>query len=191
MALAYANVSYELREVELKHKPAAMLELSPKGTVPVLQLNDQVIDESLDVMAWAFEQSDPDSLFESSFPHSLVERNDNYFKHHLDRYKYFERYPEQTQKVYLEQCMVFLRELESTLSESKYLLGEKMAWVDIAIFPFIRQFAFSDKVMFDSLPLPKVQCWLAVFLESELFTQVMKKYPPWRIGQKPLTENAS
>ena len=191
MALAYAGVECELREVSLKQKPLQMLVLSAKGTVPVLQLENQVIDESLEVMAWALSQSkssvgDADSWAEIEFPHALVEVNDGEFKKYLDRYKYFERFQEHPQTYYLDKCMPFLIDLETRLTSNSFLLTSKLCWVDVAIFPFIRQFAYVDKSGFDDLPLPMLQKWLNSLLESELFASVMPKYPLWEEGQERL-----
>ena len=178
-----------------------MLDLSSKGTVPVLQLKDQVIDESVDVMAWALSRTelsqtepvraDADSWEPVPFPHPLVTANDAEFKHYLDRYKYFERFPEHSQAYYLEKCMLFLNDLEARLAKTKFLLGEKLTWVDVAIFPFIRQFAFVDKDVFDDLPLPMLQNWLVEHLQSDLFKRVMNKYPVWVDGQGYLVTNFS
>lgn len=184
MALGYAGIQYELREVVLKTKPQAMLELSSKGTVPVLQLEDKVIDESVDVLHWALQQSDPQDWLQPGFPHSLVSRCDDYFKFHLDRYKYSDRFPEQDAATYLAAAVQYLLELEHLLSDSgdldSFLLGDRISWVDVAIFPFVRQFAFVDKPAFDRLDTPKLQAWLGYFLESNLFNSVMRKYPMWQ-----------
>lgn len=190
MALQYAGVECELREVLLKDKPAAMLALSEKGTVPVLQVHEQVLDESLDVMRWALSAADPDGWLDIEDKAGLVERNDGAFKYYLDRYKYFDRYPEQSQQWYCEQALVFLRDLETRLQPSDgkpgFLYHDTLSWVDVAVFPFVRQFAFVDKQKFDALDLPALHQWLDYFLESELFLKVMTKYFVWTAGD-PLT----
>lgn len=200
MALAHAGLEYELREVSLKQKPPQMLALSSKGTVPVLQLETRVIDESLEIIAWALNQagsahsnpahSNSDSWAEADFPHPLVEANDGEFKYYLDRYKYFERFPEHPQSYYLDKCMTFLNDLEERLTQAEYLLGAKICWVDVAIFPFIRQFAFVDKIVFDDLALPMLQNWLDRRLGSELFSSAMIKHPFWQEGQAGLYSNS-
>lgn len=184
MALYYAQVSCELREVVLKDKPEQMLAASAKGTVPVLLIDDHVVDESLDVMAWALSQADTGNWLRYPLQHPLITRADKYFKDQLDRYKYFERYPEQSQQDYFEQALIYLRELEASLvsdtaTGNYYLNSPKPTVLDIAIFPFVRQFAFVDKIKFDSLSLPKLQCWLNAWLQSPLFNAVMTKYPQW------------
>ena len=179
MAMHYAGVQCELREVVLKDKPQAMLDLSPKGSVPVLQ-----IDESLDILHWALQQSDPDNWLQPGFPHSLLSCCDDYFKLNLDRYKYSDRYPEHDAATYFASCVEYLVELEQLLSNNvthgSFLVGERVSWIDVAIFPFVRQFAFVDKPAFDRLDTPWLQAWLNYFLESNLFNSVMQKYPAWQ-----------
>jgi glutathione S-transferase len=185
LAIYASGVTVELREILLRDKPEHMLELSPKGTVPVLQLaNGEVIDESIDVFHWALQINDPNVWLTADKGElaQLVERNDGEFKHWLDRYKYSVGYPEFSAEYYRRQAEVFIAELEQRLIASQYLLGSRLSGADMAILPFIRQFAFVDKAWFDSAPYPKVQAWLAEFLTSELFLAVMDKYPPWQVG---------
>ncbi len=182
MALAYAQISVEHREVVLRHKPAAMLAASPKGTVPVLVLSDgRVIDESLGVMHWALEQHDPDHwLATGEEAEKLIDLFDTEFKPILDRYKYWDRYPEFSQQDYLEQAMPYLRQLDDRLQKDEYLFGRNPGLADVALFPFIRQFVFSDKATFDKLPCTTLSAWLNRWLESPLFLNVMQKFDAWR-----------
>ena len=185
LAIYASGVTVELREILLRDKPAHMLALSPKGTVPVLQLVDgAVIDESIAVFYWALQINDPNAWLtaDESELALLVERNDGEFKYWLDRYKYSVGYPEYSAEYYRRQAEVFIAELEQRLIASQYLLGSRLSAADMAIVPFIRQFAFVDKAWFDDAPYPKVQAWLAEFLTSELFLAVMDKYPPWQVG---------
>ena len=180
MALQYAGVNLEHREILLKDKPQEMLDVSAKGTVPVLVLSDEVIDESIDVMQWALNQNDPDLWLALSQDHTLIHDNDGDFKKSLDQYKYFERYPQYDQQHYLAECLVHLEKLEASLVETQgkfFLLSPKVSALDIAIFPFIRQLAFVDKAVFDELNLPKLQVWLDHLLNSQLFLSVMEKHP--------------
>lgn len=160
-----------------------MLEVSAKGTVPVLQLtNGRVIDESLDVMLWALEQSDPFSLLKQQTlfqSRVLIDINDHQFKPCLDRYKYAVRFPEQTEQEHRDKCLFFLKHLNELLKESPYLLGETTCLADMAIFPFIRQFASVDRDWFYSANHINLQDWLQRLLDSELFKSVMVKYKPW------------
>jgi glutathione S-transferase len=183
MALNYAGITVELREVLLRDKPRSMLLASAKGTVPVLVLPDgRVIDESVDLMHWALLQGDPEHWWRHDLEaetNRLVEENDQVFKNHLDCYKYADRYPEQPQSFYRAQAETFLLQLENRLVLRRYLLADRLTFSDVAIFPFVRQFAFVDKAWFDSAPYPKLNAWLQSFLDSDLFLSVMTKYPRW------------
>ena len=184
MALAAANIKCELREVVLSDKPAEMLAISTKGTVPVLQLTDgQVIDESLDVMHWALQQSDPEHWLNVNEDETqlLVERNDGEFKQNLDRYKYFNRYPEHSQEYYRNQAESFLLTLEDHLQINKCagLVADKLSLADIAIFPFIRQFSRVDYDWFLNSPYHETKQWLSNIEGSEKFLNVMNKYQVW------------
>lgn len=177
MALRYSGVPVEIIEVSLKAKPAEMLAISPKGTVPVLDAGGQVIDESLEIMRWALAQNDPDDwlLGGDSRIAELIEANDQVFKVHLNRYKYAERYPEQTMEVYRAEGALFLQKLDELLEGRDYLLTDHPCLADIALLPFVRQFAHVDREWFATTPYQRLQTWLQRFLESELFTSVMKK----------------
>ena len=177
MAIIYAGISVEIREVELKNKPEHLLLISPKGTVPVLQLLEGgVIEESLDIMTWALKKNDPERwLIVGKEADQLIKMNDGHFKYYLDRYKYADRYPNYSQKHYRQQAEVFLTELESRLVNNKYLCGNSMSLADVAIFPFIRQFVSVDKDWFQMTPFQALSNWLQTLLTSELFGSVMKK----------------
>ncbi|MCX4216255.1 MULTISPECIES: glutathione S-transferase [Pseudomonas] len=177
MALRYSDVPVDIVEVSLKAKPAAMLAISPKGTVPVLDANGQVIDESLEIMRWALAQHDPDDwlLNGDSRIAELIEANDQVFKVHLNRYKYAERYPEQPMEVYRAEGALFLQRLDELLEGRDYLLAGHPSLADIALLPFVRQFAHVDRDWFAQTPYVRLQAWLQRFLESELFTDIMKK----------------
>ncbi len=183
MALHYAGVKVEHREIELRNKPQSMLRLSPKGTVPVLSVDGLVLDQSLEIMQWALKTSDPDgwNMLDENIATSWIEKNDELFKILLDQYKYPNRYPQLKQEVVLAQAIeLMLKPMEAALASSQYLLGEKMTWVDVALFPFIRQFSMVDQQKFDALPFPNIQRWLNQHIESKLFISVMEKHPTWR-----------
>ncbi|WP_131670258.1 glutathione S-transferase [Pseudomonas parakoreensis] len=177
MALRYSGVAVEIVEVSLKAKPAAMLAISPKGTVPVLEADGRVIDESLEIMRWALAQHDPDDwlLGGDSRIAELIEANDQVFKVHLNRYKYAERYPEQPMEVYRAEGAVFLQRLDGLLEGRDYLLSDHLSLADVALLPFVRQFAHVDREWFAQTPYVRLQAWLQRFLESNLFTSIMKK----------------
>jgi len=184
LGLIFAELPVELREITLKNKPEQMLAISPKGTVPVLQLADgTVIEESAEIMMWALEQNDPQGLLNekiSSEANALIAQNDNEFKQWLDRYKYADRHPEMTQIEYRQQGEIFLQDLEALLTKNTYLLGNNVTVADIGIMPFVRQFAHVDRDVFYSLPYPKLQLWLQHWLEHPLFVQAMTKFQPWQ-----------
>lgn len=177
LALRYSGVPVRIVEVSLKAKPAEMLALSPKGTVPVLSVNGQVIDESLAIMQWALAQHDPDDWLLRGDPAvlALVAENDQGFKYQLDRYKYAERYPEHPMEHYRAEGEVFLQKLEKLLTGRAYLLADHPSLADMALAPFVRQFAHVDRHWFASAPYPGVQRWLEAFLQSPLFIGVMAK----------------
>jgi glutathione S-transferase len=158
-----------------------MLHASSKGTVPVLCVDNQVIDESLNIMFWALEQKDPNSWWQ---PFSLVQKekmkiwifkNDFEFKPWLDKYKYSSRFPEHAPDYYRQQCEDFLVLLENTLSSQSYLLGEHISLADVAIFPFIRQFSAVDHVWFDGSKYKAMRTWLHSLISMSLFESVMEK----------------
>lgn len=182
--------SLELREVVLKNKPAELIEISPKSTVPVLQLVDrEVIDESRDIVFWALNQS-PRVMQSQYLPYhlqldieELIDENDGSFKWALDRYKYSDRYDE-SEEHYRELGEVFLAKLEKLLEKNQYLYSREPSLADIAIFPFVRQFAHVDKTWFEQSPYPKLIQWLDEWLASELFNSIMEKYKQWDSQQK-------
>jgi len=188
LGLIFAELPVELREITLKNKPEQMLAISPKGTVPVLQLSDEsVIEESAEIMMWALEQNDPQGLLDekiSSQANALIAQNDNEFKQWLDRYKYADRHPEMTQIEYRQKGEIFLQDLEALLTKNTYLLGNSVTVADIGIMPFVRQFAHVDRDIFYSLPYPKLQMWLQHWLEHPLFVQAMTKFQPWQEGDE-------
>ncbi|UUT15179.1 glutathione S-transferase [Pseudomonas zeae] len=177
MALRYSGVPVDIIEVSLKAKPAEMLAISPKGTVPVLDAGGQVIDESLEIMRWALAQNDPQDwlLDGDSRIAELIEANDQGFKVHLNRYKYAERYPEQPMEIYRAEGALYLQRLEELLTDRDYLLADHPSLADIALLPFVRQFAHVDREWFAQTPYVRLQTWLQRFLESELFTSIRKK----------------
>lgn len=184
LGILFAELQVELREIILKNKPAQMLAISPKGTVPVLQLFDgAVIAESREIMIWALEQQDPQGLLDAKvFPqaNALIEQNDNEFKHWLDRYKYADRHLEMPPIEYRQRGEAFLQVLEELLAKNSFLLGDNVSIADIGIMPFVRQFAHVDRDIFYSLPYPNLQRWLDHWLQDPLFVQAMIKFKPWQ-----------
>jgi glutathione S-transferase len=182
MALHYAGIDLEHREIALRNKPQSMLLASPKGTVPVLCVDELVLEESLEIMLWALGQSDPDGWLQvnSQKAKTWVANNDGPFKTLLDQYKYPNRYPELNQDEVLRSAMeLMLKLLENALQEHPYVLSNKISWVDVALFPFIRQFSMVNPEKFKQLPLPKTRQWLNQNIESALFAAIMDKHPTW------------
>ncbi len=185
LALLASGMVCELREVKLSAKPAEMLEASPKGTVPVLVLPDgTVIDESIEIMRWALDQSDPEGWLQGDDA-ALIASNDGPFKHHLDRYKY----PHQHSADPIEHrqaCVELAELLEFRLAVSGNLCGDQTSITDAAIVPFIRQFAAVGREWFDAQPLPHLQTWLAHQVASSRFSAAMTRFNPWKPGDAPV-----
>jgi glutathione S-transferase len=187
LALRYANIGCELREVVLRDKPPELLQLSPKATVPVLELTGadgvvEVIDESLEIMLWALGQSDPDGWLDIDVlaANMLIDANDDEFKVWLDRYKYPEHEGGNERADARQQCERFIRELEHLLGSKPALMGQHAALPDMAIVPFVRQFAMVDAAWFEQAPYPAVRAWLTQATSSQLFQSIMAKYPMWK-----------
>lgn len=195
MALRVSGQTCELREVVLSNKPAEMIAASLKATVPVLVDTDgRVIDESYDIMTWALSRCDPEGWMEPSGVdvadmQKVIETIDGPFKHHLDRYKYADRYAHENDGagvepvVHRDAVMLILQSLEDRLADHDFLFGVHRSLADVATAPFVRQFARVDVSWFSAQPLPRLQKWLADFVGSELFVESMKKYPPWQSGE--------
>lgn len=192
MAIAASGTECRLREVVLRDKPAEMLEVSPKGTVPVIVESDgRVIEESLDVMAWALAQNDAEDWLTPeqgtrADMDALVAECDGPFKRALDRYKYPNRYEDEgvVREDQRALGLAFLEKLNTQLEDRPQLFGYRVSYADIAIFPFIRQFANTDRAWFDGLDLPHLQAWLEGHLESDRFNQIMPKFPQWKTGDE-------
>ena len=186
MALLASGRTVELREIVLRDQPPEMLTLSPKGTVPVLALADgTVIDESIDIMRWALSLSDPLGWL-SGDNAAFIAENDGPFKHALDRYKYPEKHGVTDATYHRNLGVHFLRSLEDKLALHAFLFGETPGLADIAIFPFVRQFAATDQLWFDAQPLPKLQDWLAALVSSEMFAEAMVRPPRWTAQDVPI-----
>jgi len=180
MALIDSEINFNIFEISLKNKPHQMLDISPKGTVPVLIVQGEVIDESIDIMMWAYTNGNS-SHFSNlerkkiNIGLELIKKNDNEFKLCLDQYKYSTNYPSKTIDELQSSCLFFLDILEERLDQNIYLLSDKVSFADIAIMPFIRQFANVDMNYFSSLHFIKVQKWLLEIMNSELFSKAMIK----------------
>lgn len=190
MALSVSDTTVCHREVLLKDKPAAMLQASPKGTVPVLVLSDgRVIDESIAVMRWALEQRDPEGWLQGSDVDTrvLIEQNDGPFKQWLDRYKYHVRHPGASQQDYREQAGQILQQWEARIVDhGGHLTDSGPRLADVALFPFVRQFAGVEPKWWATRPYPGLSAWLEFWVNLPRFSAIMRKFKPWDANQDPV-----
>lgn len=193
LALLASEQICEHREILLRDKPATMLALSPKGTVPVVWLPDgRVLDESLDVMNWTLHNNDPLGWLEYTSSEillatKLIEENDGPFKHHLDRYKYADRYEKENLTLHRDGCLENLEKLNAQLCGNDWLFGAEARMVDYAILPFIRQCRIANSDWFDAQnQLEDLHRWLQNFLTSDIFNIAMHKYDVWNDENDPV-----
>jgi len=195
IAIFKSKQPIELRDVKLDNKPAAMLTASPKGTVPILVVSsDEIIDESIDVMVWSLTQSDPDNLLLASANSAgdvtnklsellaFIHICDSEFKGCIERYKCAKRYHEPNLLERRQDCEVYIKDLEQRLSQHDYIFGDDESLVDIALLPFIRQFAKIERQWYVQADYPNVKRWLNTYLQSAMFNKVMTQNPIWEEG---------
>ena len=189
LALHVSGITYEHREVVLKNKPAHMLALSPKGTVPVLWLSEaaggRVLEQSLDIMLWTLSQHDPLGWLPASDEGmadalTLIAHNDGPFKQQLDRYKYPNRSGLNSGTVDRDEAAIWLHTLDARLRGQSFLAGEQFGLTDAAIAPFVRQYAHTDPDWYASQAWTALAKWLAGFEVSEVFSAIMHKHTPWQ-----------
>jgi glutathione S-transferase len=185
LALLSAGIRVELREIVLRDKAPEFLETSPSGTVPCLKTDKKTIDESLHIMAWALAQNDPETLLQQPPEgYELMAQCDGPFKHALERTKYKTRYPNENPENHLKTATEFLTNLDKQLAPN--LFGDSLKLADIAILPFVRQFAHIDQTWFYAQPWPNLINWLDRFKASDNFATIMQKYPKWETGDQPV-----
>jgi glutathione S-transferase len=187
LAIRYAGVVVVLREVALRDKPPALLAISPKATVPVLRRPDgQVLEQSLDIMRWALAGNDPQHWLdpaEDTAVRALTALNDGAYKAALDRYKYAPRHPERPAQHWRDEAVAsMLAPLDARLSTQRFLLRDTVSLADMALLPFVRQFAAVDAAWFETAPLANLRRWLHALVATPLFESVMARYAPWRPG---------
>jgi len=187
MALYLSNTVVELREVSLRDKPQSMLEISPKGTVPVLILDDgNVIDESIEIIEWCIKKKK--NIFTETlnsdqelFTEDAIKLFDEKFKFHLDRYKYATRYEDVDEIIHRESCVEILKTMENKISNKIFFYTDHLNKIDICILPFIRQFRIANPEWFDNhIEFPKVQKWLDNFLKSSILEEIMVSHEVWK-----------
>jgi len=190
-ALLQAGLLVEWREVALRHKPECLRQASPKATVPVLVTADgNVIDESLAIMRWALHQADPSDWLgvglaadQQEAIAALIAENDGVFKHHLDRFKYTDRYPGASRQEHQHQGEALLEAWSARIATAGWLVGERCSLADAALWPFVRQWRIADPAGFDHHPaLGPLRQWLQVFLEAPGFDRLMNRIDPWQPG---------
>ena len=187
LAIQSAGTRVEVREILLRDKPQAFLDTSPSATVPALQDGDTILDESLDIMLWALRLNDPERLLDMpKTGWSLIETNDGPFKAALDHTKYAVRFPDLDAETERAKAANFLASLEPMLADGGWLFGDRATLADMALLPFVRQFANTDRAWFDAQPWPALRDWLDRFTESPAFQGIMTKYAPWTEGDAPL-----
>jgi glutathione S-transferase len=199
LAIFKAKQSVNLRDVILSNKPIEMLQASPKGTVPILVTYHEIIDESLDIMLWAFAQNDTnDLLHKDKKLHSikvhtdmmeLIAKFDVEFKLCLENYKCAKRYHESNLIECRQACEKYIEQLERQLNKHQFLMSNNESLADIALLPFIRQFARIERQWYLNSPYPKLRNWLNNYLQSSMFTKVMAKYPLWKVNQPDVVFN--
>jgi len=179
MALLSCGVDFDIFEISLKDKPKKMIEISPKGTVPVFVFNDLVLDESIDIMNWATEQQNNNSIkinsHDSTIIKSMIKINDGEFKNKLDLYKYTSNKEVSLKTKYRKECEVYIKNINERLEKQEYLLSNNFGYLDMAIFPFIRQFFNVDLKWFEEASYKNLKKWLERISTSDIFTQIMKK----------------
>ena len=187
MALTQINQTFELREILLKDRPNALYKISSKATVPVLHnIDGNIIDESIDIMKWALNNGS--DIYKIDKQLSSIKLIDKDFKFWLDKYKYYERFPQESQYYYREKASAILTSIEKSLNDNSYILGSNFQLVDIAIFPLIRQFINVDIDWFEE-SFKNIYQWYKKINESSIFNSVMKKYEIWEKGKKPILIN--
>jgi len=186
MALYYSKINYEHREILLRKRPDKLYQLSPKGTVPVLELpNGDVIDESFDIMKWALSINDPEMWFDQNSEEQvdLIKLNDDKFKKWLDKYKYHVRFPEYQLEYYRKDCEKILDIYEDRLKDKSFFFGASISLADIAVMPFIRQFSNVDIGYFNNR-FTFLAKWKQSLISLEIFSKMMNKFEVWEDDEK-------
>lgn len=204
LAILLAQQTVQIRAVTMKDKPAEMLLVSPKATVPILvidndaggdasnsehcessQQNNTVVDESLDIMLWALNRNDPDNLFYSEDPEALpemlrvIQENDDAFKPSLEKYKRAKRFHGDDLEACRVECEPFVQALEQRLVKHEFFMGPTPSLLDYALLPFIRQFSRVNKPVFSGGEYTNLHRWLSQHLQGRLFARAMIQYPLW------------
>ena len=193
LALRLCKIECIIREISLKAKNSEFLQVSPKGTVPVLVLpNGKVLEESLDIINWSLEQNDPNNLkvndeVTKKINDKYIQLFDKDFKFHLDRYKYSSRYNISNSEIHRNKARNILTEINTMLEGKDYIGGQCMSLLDISILPFVRQYRIADINWFDNhLGLRNINNWVNIFLNTEILASIMTKYKVWEKEDPPI-----
>lgn len=196
LGLRLAGIDIEQRHIDLRYKPAEMLAVTPKGTVPLLVFdNGDYIDESIDIMVWALTQHDPHNLLLSNAPHAfaeminLIARNDYKYITALEHYKADVRYHQPEAHHYRTLCESFLQTLEMRLAQQHFLMANTPSLADYAILPFIRQFSRVERQWFRQANYPRIKIWLNTLYQDPVFSKVMEKHAFWQSGTETTTQS--
>lgn len=193
LALIFAGFNCQLREVDLANKPKEMLQLSPKGTVPVLHLADgRIIDQSLDVMQWAMQHETARQLWPADNPqqqtaiHELIAVLDSEFGRNSYLYRFRRDNDPQPAQFYRVQCLTFLQQLEQLLKQNRFLFSARIGFADLAVYPFVRGFADFDPAGFAAEGFTQLSSWLETLSADLRVVQSAQLNPPWQNGDNPV-----
>ena len=187
-ALLICEIKVEIREIDLKNKPLDFLNKSKTKTVPILiKKNNEVIEESLEIILWALSESKKEKIKLNYFPDNkkeeifeIINENDNEFKYHLDRFKYATRYQNSNEEFHFSKAIIFIKRWNKLLTKNKYFFGDNPTIADWSIWPFVRQFKIACESQKRTHYLkPSIKNWLNSFENNIKFKSLMYKYELW------------
>ena len=192
-ALLICEIKVEIREVDLKNKPIEFMNKSITKTVPVLlKKNNEVIEESVDIIIWALSESEKENIKKFYNPNNkekeileIISENDHSFKYHLDRFKYSARFNAGEEDYHFSEANKFIEKWNNILTNNRWLIGDKPSIADWCIWPFVRQFKIAcesqKKINYFDDP---IKDWLGYFEKHQHFKKLMHKFDPWKPSSK-------